>query len=112
LFGYSQAIDAALAGLTRNRDADQLAQRLGSVGVPAAKSATSIDVIADQLLWERGPYRFVTDHHEGQRPIVGPSWRMSRDPGQISRGAPNLGEDTEYVLHEILRTVSQTGSPP
>jgi crotonobetainyl-CoA:carnitine CoA-transferase CaiB-like acyl-CoA transferase len=61
----------ALAELTRPHDAADLAQRLRGAGVSAAKSATSIDVIGDQLLWERGAYRFVSDHVEGQRPVLG-----------------------------------------
>ncbi len=79
-----------------------LAHRLRAAGVPASKSATAVDVIGDQRLWDRGLYRFVTDHREGQRPILGPSWRMARAPARITRGAPDLGEDTDYVLHEIL----------
>ncbi|OBJ01230.1 CaiB/BaiF CoA-transferase family protein [Mycobacterium sp. 1465703.0] len=99
---HAQALDADLARLTRDQDAEQLAGRLRAAGVPAAKSATSIDVIGDQRLWDRELYRFVTDHREGQRPVLGPSWRMARSPARITRGAPDLGEDTDYVLDEIL----------
>jgi crotonobetainyl-CoA:carnitine CoA-transferase CaiB-like acyl-CoA transferase len=74
----------------------------------ASKSATPTDVISDQLLWEREFYRFVTDRREGQRLVLGPSWRLSRAPAQIARGAPDLGEDDDYVPHEIL---SAGGSP-
>ncbi|OIN81026.1 CaiB/BaiF CoA transferase family protein [Mycobacterium malmoense] len=100
--GHAEALDADLARLTRSHDAERLAHRLRAAGVPANKSATAIDVIGDQRLWDRELYRFVTDHREGQRPIVGPSWRMARSPARIARGAPDLGEDTEYVLREIL----------
>lgn len=99
---HAEALDADLARLTAGRDAERLAQCLRAAGVPAAKSATSLDVIADQRLWDRELYRFVTDHREGQRPVLGPSWRMARCPARIERGAPDLGEDTDYVLHEIL----------
>lgn len=99
---HAEALDADLARLTRAHDAGQLAERLRAAGVPAAKSATSVDVIADQRLWERELYRFVTDHREGQRPVLGPSWRMARCPARIERGAPDLGEHTDYVLHELL----------
>ncbi len=99
---HSEALDADLARFTRGQDAERLATRLRAAGVPAAKSATSVDVIADQRLWDRELYRFVTDHREGQRPVLGPSWRMARCPARIERGAPDLGEDTDYVLHEIL----------
>jgi crotonobetainyl-CoA:carnitine CoA-transferase CaiB-like acyl-CoA transferase len=104
---HAEALDADLAQLTRNHDAEQLAHRLRLAGVPAAKSATAVDVIGDQRLWDRELYRFVSDHREGQRPVLGPSWRMAHDPARIARGAPDLGEDTDYVLHEILRA----GSP-
>jgi crotonobetainyl-CoA:carnitine CoA-transferase CaiB-like acyl-CoA transferase len=99
---HAETLDADLAQLTRNHDADQLAHRLRAAGVPAGKSATSLDVIGDQRLWDRELYRFVSDHREGQRPIVGPSWRMARGQARIARGAPDLGEHTEYLLHEIL----------
>lgn len=104
---HVEALDADLGQLTGSHDAEELAQRLRAAGVPAGKSATSVDVIADQRLWDRELYRFVTDHREGQRPIVGPSWRMARNPARIARGAPDLGEHTDYVLHEIL----DAGSP-
>ena len=109
---HAEALDADLARLTCNHDAEQLAHRLRAAGVPAAKSATSVDVIGDQRLWDRELYRFVSDHREGQRPILGPSWRMARAPARIARGAPDLGEDNEYVLqvlHEPLRAAAPTG---
>ena len=106
---HSEQLDTELARLTRNHDAEGLAHRLRAAGVPASKSATAVDVIGDQQLWDRGLYRFVTDHREGQRPILGPSWQLSRAPARIARGAPDLGEDTEYVLHEILGARSMTG---
>ena len=87
--------------LTRCHDAAELAHRLRAAGVAAAKSATALDVIADELLWERGTYRFVSDHIEGQRPVLGPSWRMSRNPARIECGAPDLGEHNDYVFTEL-----------
>ncbi|OCB17620.1 CaiB/BaiF CoA transferase family protein [Mycobacterium intracellulare] len=107
---HAEALDADLAALTRQLDAEELAHRLRAAGVAATKSATAMDVVGDQQLWERELYRFVSDHREGLRPVLGPSWRMARNPARISRGAPDLGEDTDYVLHEILRTQSTGGS--
>lgn len=95
------ALDAELSALTRHHDAADLARRLRSVGVPAAKSATATDVIGDEMLWGRGTYRFVSDRLEGQRPVLGPSWLMTR-PARIERGAPILGEHNDYVLGDIL----------
>jgi crotonobetainyl-CoA:carnitine CoA-transferase CaiB-like acyl-CoA transferase len=99
---HADALDRELAELTRRQDAGPLAQRLRSAGVPSSKSATSLDVISDQLLWERELYRFVSDHREGQRPILAAPWRMSAAPTEIARGAPDLGEHNDYVLNDIL----------
>ncbi|WP_434086352.1 CaiB/BaiF CoA transferase family protein [Mycobacterium lentiflavum] len=99
---HVDALDGDISALTRDHDAGALAHRLRAAGVPATKSATAIDVIGDQQLWDRELYRFVSDHREGQRPILGPAWRMAREPARIERGAPDLGEDTDYILHEIL----------
>jgi crotonobetainyl-CoA:carnitine CoA-transferase CaiB-like acyl-CoA transferase len=107
---HAAALDADLARLTRSHDAEQLAHHLRAAGVPASKSATALDVIADQRLWDRELYRFVTDHREGQRPVVGPSWRLARSPARIARGAPDLGEDTDYVLREILGAARTGGA--
>jgi crotonobetainyl-CoA:carnitine CoA-transferase CaiB-like acyl-CoA transferase len=99
---HTDQLDADLAQFTTGHDAEKLAQRLRAAGVPSSKSATSLDVISDQLLWDRELYRFVSDHREGQRPIVAAPWRMSTAPTQIERGAPDLGEHNDYVLHDIL----------
>ncbi len=90
--------DGDLADLTLPHDAAELAQRLRGAGVAATKCATSLDVIADQSLWARGAYLFVSDHVEGRRPVLGPSWRMSNNPARIQRGAPDLGEHNDYVF--------------
>ncbi|OBI18962.1 MULTISPECIES: CaiB/BaiF CoA-transferase family protein [unclassified Mycobacterium] len=99
---HAATLAADLAQLTARHDAEHLAHRLRAAGVPAVKSATALDVIGDQRLWDRELFRFVSDHREGQRPIVGPSWRMARGQARIARGAPDLGEDSEYVVHGIL----------
>ena len=99
---HGESLDIALAELTRPHDAAALAKQLRVANVAATKSATSVDVISDELLWDRGAYLFVTDHREGQRPVLGPSWQLSRRPTQIERGAPNLGEDNDYVFGDLV----------
>jgi crotonobetainyl-CoA:carnitine CoA-transferase CaiB-like acyl-CoA transferase len=106
---HSDALDLDIAKLTRRHDAEQLAQRLRAVGVPAAKSATVLDIIGDQLLWDRELFRFVSDHREGQRPVVAAPWRMSGVEAEIARGAPDLGEHDEYVRDVILRAHAMEG---
>ncbi len=99
---HTDTLDARLGELTRGHDATALARQLCAGGVAAAKSATAVDVLSDQRLWDREVYRFVSDHREGQRPVLGAPWRMARNPARIERGAPDLGEHTGYVCDEIL----------
>ncbi len=97
-----QALDAAIADLTRHQDAAGLAERLRQAGVPAFKSMSSIDLCSDDYLWGRNAYRMVSDHRSGSRPIIGPSWRITPDGPEVERGAPLLGEHNDYVYREIL----------
>jgi crotonobetainyl-CoA:carnitine CoA-transferase CaiB-like acyl-CoA transferase len=96
------ALDAALADLTRAHDAAELAERLRAGGVPAFKSMSSIDLCSDEHLWQRQAFRMVDHPHNGPRPIIGPSWRMSPDMAKVERGAPVLGEHNDYVYREVL----------
>jgi crotonobetainyl-CoA:carnitine CoA-transferase CaiB-like acyl-CoA transferase len=96
------ALDAAMAERTQHADAAALAEQLRGAGVPAFKSMSSIDLCADDFLWAREAYRMVTDHKNGTRPIIGPSWRITPEGPRVERGAPLLGEHNDYVYREIL----------
>lgn len=98
---HENQLDERIAGWTSSQDAATLAAQLQQAGVPAAKSQSSLDLVADPMLWGRGFYREVQDQAGGSRPIVGPSWRMSRD-AEISAAAPRLGEHNDYILGEVL----------
>ena len=96
------ALDALLADWTRGRNARELAALLQAQGIAAAKSANSLDLVADDHLWARGFYRYVTDGAGETKATVGPAWRLS-DPADITDGAPRLGEHNDYVFGDILR---------
>ncbi|MBH0779640.1 CaiB/BaiF CoA transferase family protein [Nocardia bovistercoris] len=109
----SDELDEAITRHTLGHAAEDLARRLSEAGVPATKSATAPEIIGDRGLWDREFYRFVSDHREGLRPILGAPWRMSRSEAEITRGAPCLGEHDAYVLAEILSspTAAIDGTP-
>ena len=70
--------------------------------MPAHLAASSLDVIEDVQLRERG--HFVGLAH----PLMGTSWvegsryRLSATPGGPVRCAPTPGRDNEHVLRELL----------
>ncbi len=79
----------------------ELVTKLQKRGVSAAKSQSSLDLIADPHLWVREFYRDVTDPDGNSKPTLGPSWNMSR-PAQLGAAAPRLGQHNDYVLGDIL----------
>ena len=94
---HEDELDRLLVAWTRGRDARELALQLQQRGIAAAKSQTSVDLVADEHLWARGFYREVKDRMGQARTIVGPSWKMSREAA-LSDAAPSLGEHNAYVL--------------
>jgi crotonobetainyl-CoA:carnitine CoA-transferase CaiB-like acyl-CoA transferase len=97
-----QALDKAIGALTKSHDAVELAEKLRQAAVPAFKSMNSIDLCGDEFLWGRQAFRLVSDHRNGSRPTIGPSWRITPDGPDVQRGAPLLGEHNEYVYRELL----------
>ncbi len=95
------SLDKRIADWTRNQNAEALALQLQQVGVAAAKSLSSLDLIANASLWQRGFYQEVTDQQGQQRSILGPAWKMSR-MAEVVDDAPSLGQHNAYVFGEIL----------
>lgn len=94
--------DRELATQTREHDAAELAAKLREAGVAAFKSASSLDLIADDFLWSAGVYRMVGNAEGSTRPVIGPGWRMAPDEASITHAAPLLGEHNGYVYGKIL----------
>ena len=106
--GNRHALDEELGACTRPHGSAELAERLRAAGVPAFRSASSLDLVSDAYLWGRGGYRMVSDHRHGTRPIIGPSWRITPDEAAIATGAPLLGEHNDYVYRDILGLSAET----
>lgn len=94
-------LDELVATWTAGCDAGELAAELQQRGVAAARSQSSVDLIADPHLWANGFYREVEDAAGETRTIVGPSWKTSREAA-ITAAAPRLGEHNAYVFGEVL----------
>lgn len=94
-------LDRLVCAWTAGCDARELGAALQRLGVAAAKSQSSVDLVADPQLWERGFFREVTNAAGEGKTIVGPSWKMSREAA-IRDAAPRLGEHNAYVFGEVL----------
>ena len=97
-----EEIEPALAAWCEGRDPWRLAETLRGAGVPASVVQRPSDLYEDEQLAHRG--FFVTLDHSvmGPTPYDGPATHFSETPAVLSKAAPALGEDTQYVLQELL----------
>lgn len=96
------ALDEAVGKLTASCNSAELATKLRAAGLTAYASASSLDLAVDELFWAKEAYRMVENGNGDVRPVVGPSWSISPDGAEVSRGAPTLGEHDDYVYGEVL----------
>lgn len=94
-------LNQLIAAWTVTQNAAELTSVLQSCGVAAAKSLSSVELVADSHLWSRGFFPIVSDRSGHTRPVVGASWAMSSGAAINDRG-PALGEHNAYVFGDIL----------
>ena len=76
---------------------------LQAAGVAAGVVQTGQDLAEnDPHLRERGIFRQVPDAAGVLRTIERAPYKLSRTPGEVTRGAPEFGADQDLVLREIL----------
>ncbi|MGE0827308.1 MAG: CaiB/BaiF CoA transferase family protein [Candidatus Binatia bacterium] len=104
---HEDALDRLLAEVTKNEDRYELMERLQKRGVPAGVVQKSVDrCTRDPQLQERGYFVPLPHSEIGTWPIEGfPAkfTNMHVDVGGLpGRGAPMMGEDSDYVYRDIL----------
>jgi crotonobetainyl-CoA:carnitine CoA-transferase CaiB-like acyl-CoA transferase len=95
-------LDDVLAAWTATQRAHDVQDRLQARGVPAHQAVTSADWAADPQLAHRGYLRQLPHERFGTAFVEGPRYLLSQTPGQVTRPAPALGQDNEYVLRDLL----------
>ncbi|MXY86000.1 MAG: CoA transferase [Chloroflexi bacterium] len=98
----AEALDAEIASWTRTQQAEELMQQLQSAGVPAGVVQTPEDLRGDPQLAHRGHFWMLDHPTMGHRAYDGPSFRLSETPAELTKAAPLLGEDNEYVYKDIV----------
>ena len=95
-------VDDALNAWCADKDAFALAKTLREADLPAYAVLRPTDLYEDAQLAARG--FFVTLEHTemGPTPYDGLATKFSATPGKLHKAAPCLGEDTDYVLRELL----------
>ncbi|MET0699028.1 MAG: CoA transferase [Mycobacterium sp.] len=97
-----QELDAAVMAWTRTRHAHDIETTLQAAAVPASVAATSEDFCTDPQILERGHLVTLSHPLHGTTTVEGPRYLLSDTPGSVQRAAPTIGQDTDYVLGELL----------
>lgn len=95
-------LERAIAELVSDRDRDELAQSLQAVGVPAWPVLSSVDVLEDEQLRERGFWRSLNHPVLGHIDAPAAPFRADGQRTGPVRAAPMLGEHTRELAQELL----------
>jgi benzylsuccinate CoA-transferase BbsF subunit len=96
------AMEAAVGRMTASRDPFELMTALRAAGVPAGVALRGSDLLVDETLRRRGHFWSLPHPEMGVLDYNGPAYRFEATPSRLTKAAPCLGEDTEFVLKEIL----------
>jgi benzylsuccinate CoA-transferase BbsF subunit len=95
-------LEAIISAWTLTRTPQEVTEQLQAAGIPAAPSMSNQDLSTDSHLNARSIFTYLEHPEVGTQQHVGLPWQMSKTPLSVRRPAPTLGQDTEYVLHDIL----------
>jgi crotonobetainyl-CoA:carnitine CoA-transferase CaiB-like acyl-CoA transferase len=97
-----EELDSHVARWAVVQDADTAMALLQRVGVAAGVAANGADLAADPHLAARGFFAPVKLPDGGSTRLTGVPMRLSATPGSVRTVAPEVGEDNDYVLGELL----------
>jgi crotonobetainyl-CoA:carnitine CoA-transferase CaiB-like acyl-CoA transferase len=95
-------LDRIISEWTTTLGAQEIEKRLQARGVPAAAVQNSSELYADPQLQHRGHFVDLDHPVYGRTTVEGSRFKLSRTPAQVTRSAPTVGRDNQYVLEKIL----------
>src|SRR5262249_38491305 len=95
-------LDAEVAQWAATVEAEAAMELLQAAGVAAGVALNGADLAADPQLGERGFYAAVKLPDGGSTRVTGVPMRLSATPASIRTVAPEVGEDNDYILGELL----------
>jgi benzylsuccinate CoA-transferase BbsF subunit len=95
-------LEEMVATWTAALTASQIESLCVAERVPAHRASRSPDFVDDEQLAFRGHLVRVPHSLHGEVTVEGPRYLLSETPGVISRGSPMIGENSDFVLSELL----------
>jgi benzylsuccinate CoA-transferase BbsF subunit len=80
----------------------QVVELMQSFGVPCGIVQSAEEMHADAQLAHRHHYWKLEHPHMGLRTYDSPAFKLSRTPTELTKAAPMLGEDNEYVYKDLI----------
>jgi crotonobetainyl-CoA:carnitine CoA-transferase CaiB-like acyl-CoA transferase len=99
---HEDELEAVITEWTRRLSPEEATAQLQAAGIPAAPSMSNKDLSTDPHLNSRSIFVYLEHPEVGVKQHVGIPWQLSKTPLHVRRPAPLLGQDTDYVLREIL----------
>jgi formyl-CoA transferase len=103
-------LDQAIGAWAQTMMTDQALQLLDSVAVPAGKIYTVADIAKDPHYKARGNIQNIQMRDGTKLDVPSVIPKLSRTPGSIKTLAPEIGENTDEILHSIGLTEAQVAS--
>ncbi|KIH99587.1 hypothetical protein LP52_06870 [Streptomonospora alba] len=100
-------VEARVAAFVGEHDLAPLLARLDAAGIAAGPVNSAEQVCADPHIRERGSIVAVEDAHGRRRLVQAPAGRFSGFEGRTGPSAPEVGEHTAEILHELLGLTGQ-----
>jgi formyl-CoA transferase len=102
-----EEIDAAIGAWTATLSVAQVLELLDAASVPAGRIYTVADIATDPHYQARDMILQTVMADGSTLALPGIVPKLSRTPGSHRRNAPEIGQDTDAVLHEIGLTPAQ-----
>ncbi|MFC1926830.1 CaiB/BaiF CoA transferase family protein [Chloroflexota bacterium] len=96
------ALNRLVEEWTMQFPAEEVMQRLQAAGVAAGVVRTTADLHDDSPVWEQGQLWSLKHAEVGPTVHLGQGVRLSQTPAKAQRPAPCIGQDSEYVMTQIL----------
>ncbi len=80
----------------------EVTEILQKAGVAAMPSFSNEEIFSDPHFKARELAVEVEHPSMGKQVVLGPPWRLSETPARVTKSAPTMGENNEYVFGELL----------
>jgi len=97
-----EPMEGAEGVMIRKFTSYELMEWMQKNGVPCGVVQSPEAMHGDPQLAHRGHYRKLNHPVMGERTYDSPSFRLSTTPAELTKAAPLMGEDNEYVYKELI----------